>query len=206
MNEVEIQEIKYGKKTADLTVDGQVYKKVSLEALVKCGISKGNLKADDFNKFLDLNEKLSARDSLFNTLARSSYKSEFGYRQKLKTKGFSKESIDYAIDFARQYGYIDDLKFATQFIETNKQKAGEFKLRYDLEKNRVPQDIIEKALSLADINEESSCYLVLEKYLKSKPLNFKTKQKAYSALASKGFSYESINAALDKFDFKIDEE
>jgi hypothetical protein len=77
MKEVNIQEIKYGKKFAELIVDGEVYKKISLEALVKSGISKGILNKSEFNKFLNLNEKLTAKEDLFSTLSRSLNKSEF---------------------------------------------------------------------------------------------------------------------------------
>ncbi len=206
MKEVNIQEIKYGKKFAELIVDGEVYKKISLEALVKSGISKGILNKSEFNKFLNLNEKLTAKEDLFSTLSRSLNKSEFEYRQNLKNKQYSDESVDYAISIAKQYGYVDDLNFAKQYIDCNKKQVGEFKLRYDLGCKGVSQEIIEKAISLIELDDENSCYQVLEKYLKNKPLDFKTKQKAYRFLASKGFAYDLVNKVLDMFEFKNDYE
>lgn len=201
MKEVNIEDIIYRKTSADIVADGETYKKVSLEALLKWRISKGAIDRADFDKFLQENEMLTAKESLFNTLARSSYKSEFEYRQRLRKKQFSDISIDYAIGIAKEYGYIDDLFFAKKFIEYNKTKMGEFKIRYELSQKRVAQSVIDEAIAESGLDETETCSNILEKYLNKKPLNFKTKQKAYRFLLYKGFSYDTANSSLDKFDF-----
>ena len=49
-------------------------------------------------------------------------KTECELRKKLADKEFSPASVDYAIDFVKQYGYLDDEDYARRFLEKNCRK------------------------------------------------------------------------------------
>lgn len=200
MEYVNIDDIKYKKNSADLTVDGTLILKVNLEALIKHRISKGKLEKEKFADFLKFNDEIKAKEYLLGMIGRV-YKSEFEYRSKLKQKQFKFDSIDKAIEFAKGYGYIDDLIFAKKYIEANKAKAGVFKIKYDLRAKGVKSQDIDEALGHIEIEEDESALRLANKYLNNKDLNIKTKQSLNRYLLSKGYSYDTVNGILEKFDF-----
>ncbi len=65
---------------------------------------------------------------------------------KLKRAGYPQECIEQAIHYVKSYHYVDDLRYARQYIRLGKQKKSRQRLRMDLMQKGVARDTIEQAL------------------------------------------------------------
>lgn len=65
---------------------------------------------------------------------------------KLGQNGYPKECIDSAIDYVESYHYVDDLRYAKNFIRYQQEKKSRMRLQMDLCKRGVPKELIEQAL------------------------------------------------------------
>lgn len=121
----------------------------------------------------------------------------------LKEKGFLQESIDEAIEKLLEYGYISDEAFAESFINSYKHKKGRIKLKFELQSKGVSPEIIEQKLDELLEDDESEIYAraALEKYLKNKTFDAKTRQKAYAHLMSKGFENDVISKVISEIKY-----
>ncbi|MCS6874290.1 MAG: recombination regulator RecX [Pyrinomonadaceae bacterium] len=134
------------------------------------------------------------------------YYSASELQQKLRQKGFSDEEIKDAIKRLERYGYLDDEKFAQNFVESKiKQKPiGKKLVKQKLKQKKIPDKIIEKAVSA--IKEEELIEVALEKRLQQKgcPKNQKEVKNLYNYLLRRGFSGDIIMEMLRKADiFKL---
>ncbi len=123
-------------------------------------------------------------------------------RRKLLSSGYKHELIDEVVDILKNDGYIDDARYASIFIENRIKKYGIKKLRYDMRKRGISSHIIEEALSHADIDERFDFALqIAQKKLKELEMStidsYKKKQRIYSLLARRGYSYDIISQVLD---------
>ncbi len=176
------------------------YRKYTIEADI---LAKHKLKTNDeidedgLNKLLLENGEFSAFDRALTYLEKN-IKTEKGIREYLKQKGFLEESINNAVCKLKEYGYIDDSVYAENYIRTYAHKKGRKMLSFELSIKGVDKAIIEEKIEelLQVEDEQKSCNELLQKYLKNKNIDLKTKQKAYAHLAGKGFSSEIINKAL----------
>ena len=56
-----------------------------------------------------------------------------------------------------------------------------------------------------DVDDNKSCAMHCEKFLKNKPQTVQTKDKLIRRLMGMGYTWETIKSALKNFDFEIDE-
>lgn len=131
-----------------------------------------------------------------------SYKmrSEKQVRQKLLEEDFPEIIINKLINILKKYNYINDNNFAKAFIKDklNLKGYGIFKISYELKMLGISEDIFNKYLQDENFfNEEGKAIELLEKKIKKlNYIDFKERQKLYSYLARRGFSFETINKAL----------
>ena len=116
----------------------------------------------------------------------------------LLSKGFSPETVNFALCKLKEYGFVDDERFVKSFVKFKSSRQGIRKTKFELERKGIDT---KKFLGKIDepSDEHSTACELLEKYLKNKPLDLKTKQKAYRFLAGKGFLSENVMFAINKF-------
>lgn len=159
----------------------------------------------------ELNEERAkkAYDSLVKYLAVSP-RSEKECKEKLYEKGYHKNEVEYAIDRAKKYRYINDEEYVRTYLLFNKTKYGAKKIEYKLttEKGidkRLVANLIEDMLS--DEFEISVATAQADKYMKQKKIADKSGYQRVSAfLYQRGFSFKIINKVLSKvFDVTIED-
>ncbi len=157
-------------------------------------------------------QKLSDRDKLRNRCKeRSLYllerapKTESKLREKLLSSGkYDEEIVQETIEFLKNYGYVDDLRFAEQLI---KQYSGSKSLReieQKLYQRGVNQSCIKKAMAAFKEDEELSGdsemravrAAIRKKCRDTEDLDPDSKRKLYASLMRKGFSYSTVTKAL----------
>jgi len=123
---------------------------------------------------------------------------EKGIREYLKRKGYLDESIDKTIEKLLEYGYINDEIYVENYIKTYGNRKGKKLLRFELLKKGVKQEIIDEKLEnmFSFDDEKNTCIILAEKYLKSKEVDLKTRQKLFAYLMGKGFSSSVINEVI----------
>lgn len=159
---------------------------------------------------LDEERTKQAYEALLKYLS-VSMRSEKECRQKLYDKGFHKGEVEYAIDKAKRYRFIDDAEYARTFVSYNVKKYGSKKLEYKLifEKGvdaKLVKNILEDAICEDD--ELARCSEFAEKFFARKHLSPKNKEdvkKAAAFLYQKGFEWDVIKAVLDNTDDSYDD-
>lgn len=117
----------------------------------------------------------------------------------LKDKGCLPEIILDVTEKLKDYGYIDDEKFATLYMREYKKKFGDKRIKSELKRLGVDEEIISNTIEDGGGDRVDDAKRIAEKYLRS---HKKTdKNKLYNYLYGKGFSYSEIREAAEGFDF-----
>lgn len=148
---------------------------------------------------LDEERANKAYETLVKYLAGSA-RSEQECKNKLYDKGFHKGEVDFAIDKAKSYRYVDDEEYVRTFLLFNKSRYGVRKIVYKLttekgvDKQKV-EDIVYDEID--DDFEVELAEKFAKKFVKSKKIADKSDAKKVGAhLFQKGFDWRIINKVM----------
>ncbi len=120
-------------------------------------------------------------------------------RERLLEKPWTnQEIVDEVIEKLKKYGYLDDIKFATDFAasKVRQKPIGKKRLRMDLIKKKLDKETIEKALetTFEETPEGEIIDRAIAKRLriKGKPVEQNDKKKFYDHLLRLGFGYDIV--------------
>lgn len=183
------------KTRCNIEADGRFYCGMKLETVVSNRLKVGmHVSGEELSRMQLESEKLTALDkALFHITA--TMKTEQEVRDYLKKKGYLSDVCDYVIERMKAQGFLDDAAYAAAYAEHAGARKGKRLIAAELKRKGIADGDIESALETLT-GEEESAKAVLEKYLRGKPLDRKTLQKAFSYLIGKGFSYETARAVL----------
>lgn len=121
-------------------------------------------------------------------------------QERLHRAGFSEEAAKYAIEYVEGFGYIDDARYAANYISLHKAKRSKKELRYKLTARGIPPEILVEAfLEYTPEDEEEALANQLKKQLRGKVLSemsWEEKGKVTRRLAQKGYSLSSIKRIM----------
>jgi regulatory protein len=189
---------KKNKERVNVYLDGRYT--FSLTAIEAAKLRRGQFLSDQEI------EHLLERDSFQKTYDRAlqflSYRprSEAEMRRYLQGKRVSPAIEAEVVERLTSSGLLDDQAFASYWVENREsfKPRGRHALRYELRQKGLSEEII--ALALEDIDEEDSAYRALiNRARRIAPLDRGAfRKKLGSFLRRRGFSYEAINAALER--------
>ncbi len=197
VTKIEVQ--KNNKKRVNVFLDGEFFLGMDYFTLLSQRIKVGQ--EIDEDKIAEI---------VFEADFSTAYEKALGYVSKmmrtkmqmiiyLKNKGYDGKIIARVIDKLIEIGFIDDENFAKKFVAEKKNSQGKRKLSYELKQKGVKEDIIEAELqSVGD--EFDACYQVAKKKVKDKPLDQKEKERCYRYVLSRGFSYETAKAVVERIE------
>lgn len=122
---------------------------------------------------------------------------------KLKQGGYPDTVADIAIEYFKSFGYIDDLRYARDYIDYYSEGRS---------RKRLEQDLLQKGIGRADIREAFDNWhseggvldelaqikeLLIKKSYSEDTADIKEKQKIMAFLFRKGFSSDNIRKALN---------
>jgi len=200
----QISENKKNKDRVSIFADDEFLLSCHKELIYKKSLKKGD-KVDP-NLLLDLakeDEYMKAKDAALRYIERS-LKTIHEIEKKLREKEYSDETISRVIAFMDEYNLVDDDKYAEIFLKEKLRTRGVKKARFELSSKGIPKETIEKALetlSSSSVEEDSCLKLAEKKYaqlVKRETDSYKLKNKLYTFLMGKGYSYELINSTLAK--------
>lgn len=121
---------------------------------------------------------------------------------KLRQGEYPQECIDEAIAYVESYGYIDDRRYAKDFIEYHIETKSRSRIEADLLRRGISKDIIRAIFDeLSDMGVEQDESALINDLLSRKKYCADTatrqeQQKMYGFLYRRGFSPEAITKAL----------
>lgn len=131
-------------------------------------------------------------------------RSEQNIRQKISMAGYRGSFVDDAIDSLKEYGYIDDLRFARYYAESMRDTKGRsaFAISRSLYEKGISRDVIDTVMGELDIDEEAQILKALSSrgYNEDniRQIDDKERHKLISFLMRKGFSYDLISIYVRK--------
>lgn len=121
---------------------------------------------------------------------------------KLRQGDYAQEYIDEAIDYVSSYGYIDDLRYARDYIEYHLDSRSRIRIETDLMRKGIDSDTIRQAFEeLNELGVEQDEAGMIDDLLRKKKYCAETatrqeQQKMYGFLYRRGFHADAIAKAL----------
>lgn len=196
-----IENIIYGKKNVTIITELGSYP-LDSDVFVLSRIKKGDEIDDSFlAEILIESENVSCKKYLYEQIDRYS-KTKKGYYDKLRSKGFSKNSAELAIKHAAERGYIDDKRFAERFYEKYRGKKGITRIKNELRTKGIDKTV----LSFLDEETENveEVLKLAEKFMKRREKTPDEKVKLLRHLSAKGFSFDVSKRAADEIFRSLD--
>ena len=172
--------------------------------LRKFGVSVGvELTDERFSEIKHACVTVRCRKKVLSLLEMSD-KPEGELRSKLRLKGYDEEAIDDAISYAKKFGYIDDERYAKNFISFNLGVKNKTKIITSLTVKGIKKDVVlrlyDEAIEESGSDDDPEMEALLKeirKKSKGGELTYEEKTKLSAALYRKGFSLSLIKKALN---------
>lgn len=125
-------------------------------------------------------------------------------KHKLGQGGYPEPVIEEALDYAASGRYIDDLRYAENFITCSHEKKSRRRIENDLLQKGIPTETIARAWvqweNDGNVQDEAEQIrtLLAKKHFDAETADRKELQKMYAFLARKGFDGDKIRRALLK--------
>ncbi len=128
-------------------------------------------------------------------LLKSMNRTEAELRSKLALSGYREAAIDEAIEYVKNYHYIDDSRYAASYIRLKKQSKSRRQIIGELKQKGVSDEEIEEALGAEYDNEEEAIKKeILKKAKDIDSLSREEKQKLAAKLYRKGYGMDLIKS------------
>lgn len=195
ITKIEVQ--KRNKNRVNLYLDDEFFCGLSLETVMRNHLKEGQQVSEQNIEYLkNETEKQVALEKATGYIAKCQ-KTKKQISDYLLKKGFEADIIDYVLEKLGEYHFVDDELFAKNYVKSKSKNCGKKKIEYELKHKGVDEQIINDSIENYS-EDEKTVVPVLEKYLKNKPLDLKTKQKAFRYLMSHGYSSDVASAAISR--------
>lgn len=118
--------------------------------------------------------------------------------EKLRRSGYPEVCVQAAVDYVKQYHYIDDLKYARNYVRYHQQKKSRQRLRTDLMQKGVAGEVIERALEEEYVSDEREKIIELleKRHYDCDSADRKEQQRMYQFLMRRGYKSGDILAVM----------
>ncbi len=126
-------------------------------------------------------------------------------RVKLRQGCYPEDVIEDAIGYVKGYHYLDDLRYAQNYVRSHREKKSRRMLQLELQKRGVAKEWIQQALEEEyeqENEQEQILKWIRKKDYSSDTADLKEKQRMYQFLLRRGFRPNDILHALD-FEFPL---
>lgn len=144
---------------------------------------------------------LRAKKRAMNLLQKREYTSA-ALREKLRDGEYPENCIEEAVAYVASYGYVDDLRYARDFIVYNLDRKSRMRIEQDLMRKGICKDMVRAVFE--ELEEEGTRQdeasmvrsLLEKKKYDARTADGQEKQRMYAFLYRKGFHADVINKAL----------
>lgn len=129
-------------------------------------------------------------------------KSEKEVVEKLKLRNISGPAIELVMKRLRELQYIDDSKYAAEYVDTYKSSRGSIRLRSELILKGIDKNIINDMM-IGNKEEQKFAILIAKKFTKDiVPFD---RDKLMRFMLQRGYSYQIIREAISKLGGEVDD-
>lgn len=129
-------------------------------------------------------------------------RTESGLREKLKQGMYPEDLIEDAIDYVKSFGYLDDDRYAEQFIESKKGSKSKKEIRTLLLQKGICTEKIDRALEKYWQEEDSAeaiRALIRKKKVDLSQASDQEIQRLYGFFGRKGFRFEDVRQVIQNY-------
>lgn len=166
------------------------------------GLKEGiSLSPAEYERILEETIYRRVLDKALNVL-KFADRSEHELRRKLMQAEFPAILIDRAISYVRQYGYLDDKRFASSYIRSRMNKKSRLMIKNELLQKGISEGVLEEAFYETYAEEEEDAELtaikkaIARKTMEPEALTYEEKQKLIASLYRRGFDLSKIKQCL----------
>ncbi|MGN0341314.1 MAG: regulatory protein RecX [Roseburia sp.] len=130
-------------------------------------------------------------------------RSEKNLRDKLRQNDYPEDLIEEAIAYTKQYHYIDDARYAEQYVACRQGEKSTLQLRQELMRKGIDRAVIDQVMEegyVSDDREKIIAFLKKRGYDPEKA-DRSGQQKIYASLMRKGFRSEDILSCMKCSDY-----
>jgi regulatory protein len=179
-----------------IQLDGETVEHLlAREPVEACALREGTALGDkEWAELRSLGRRRLAFERALASLARRSHTTH-ELRQRL-TKQFQPDEIDPAIERLIELGYLNDSRWATEFVEARRHRFGGRRLRQELARRGVARETVEVATG--DLDDASAAIAVARRRLPAlRRLDpEQRKRRLYGYLQRRGFGHDATQRAL----------
>lgn len=180
-------------------IDDENFGTISSDTVVRYGLKAGmEVDITELDKIVGDSDKDLATTYIFNYLTKY-VATEKKARDMMKKKGYSSSSIEYAIEKAKDYRYIDDRGYAERYIERKLSNSGMAKIKSELSMLGVSSRIISELISEVDEDDILDGALnVSRRWWSTRDIFDRTdKDKFVRYMSSKGFNWSITDKCIN---------
>lgn len=127
-------------------------------------------------------------------------RTEAQIREKLRQGFYPEEIIEDAVAYVKRYHYLDDSRYAENYVRNQREKKSRRKIQMELMAKGIDRELAEQALE-EECQRENEQELILKwvekKHYSAQTADLKEKQRMYQFLMRKGFQSDDILHVLD---------
>ncbi|WP_291653507.1 recombination regulator RecX [Clostridium sp.] len=201
ITKIEVQ--KRNKERVNIYIDNEYSFSLSAELVYKEAL-KTNEKIDleKIKSIAKEDDYIKCKNAALKIVEKS-YKSEKELRNKLLLKGYDNLTIDKTLNFLKEYNFLSDTNYVKMYVKDRSRLQGKKKIKYDLIKKGINDNLIEEEISNIDEEEEREVAynMALKKYnvlSKRESDKYKLSQKIYRFLLSKGYDYDIVSYVVKR--------
>ena len=201
ITKIEVQ--KKNKERVNIFIDEEFAFAISAELVYKYNLKpKMTVDIEVLKEVAKKESIMKCRSAAIRIIERT-FKTEKELKDKLLQKGYEVDEIESAVEFLKEYNYINDDLYVKSYIKDKIKMQGQNKILYDLKRKGVSEELIKQTLASVDDNDViETAYLLAEKKYnvlsKKESDNYKLSQKLYRYLVSRGYSFEIAKQAINR--------
>ncbi|MCD7812548.1 MAG: recombination regulator RecX [Lachnospiraceae bacterium] len=157
------------------------------------------IQKETITKIMDDVLKKRARLCAMHLLERMS-RTEFQLREKLRQAYYPEQIIEDAIQYVKEYHYVDDLRYAIGYLENHSSAKSLRQMEQELYTKGVAKEVVAQAITESELpDEESQIHILLEKkHYDPSSTDRKEQKKLYDFLIRKGYSSSAVLCAINQ--------
>ena len=201
VTKIEVQ--KRNKERVNIYIDNEYSFSLSTELVYKEGLKTNeNIDLEKIKSIAKEDDYIKCKNAALKIVEKS-YKSEKELKDKLLLKGYDNLTIDKTLNFLKEYNFLSDTNYVKMYVKDKSRLQGKKKIKYDLIKKGINDNLIEEEISNIDEDEEREVAynMALKKYnvlSKRESDKYKLSQKIYRFLLSKGYDYDIVSYAVKR--------
>lgn len=131
-------------------------------------------------------------------------RTEAALREKLKMGLYPAEAVDEAIRYVKSFGYLDDARYAENFVRSRQGSKSSREIQALLLKKGLSADMIEAAFEKCredggDAEQEAVWKILKKKRFDPDMADEAQIQKIYAYLGRKGFRYDTVRQVIQNY-------